>query len=401
MPVGRAQPYNPHKMTATSPRQPRVAFVHDWLTGMRGGEKVLRHLCGLIPDADIFTLIHKAGSCQEITAGRAVHTSILNSLPGVTRYYRHLLPVMPLIADLTDLSDYDIVIASSHCVAKGFGGNRPGQLKICYCHTPMRYAWDVGDDYRRRMGLAGAALHAIRPFLRAWDMRTAAPVDLFLANSACVADRIHRAYGRSSVVLHPPIDVDFFTPPDKPREDFYLMVSAMAPYKRVHHAIEAFSRLKLKRPLKIIGSGQELARLRRTAPANVELLGWQDDRTVRDHYRRCRAVVFPTFEDFGMVPLEAMACGTPVIAFAGGGAMETVRNAADPAVTAPTGLLYEPHTPDALAGAITEFEQTADRFNVTDLREWAEKFSSRNFVDGFKRAVSPMLNRFNFAEPWV
>ncbi len=364
--------------------------MHDWLTGMRGGEKVLSRLCGLIPVAEIFTLIHKAGSCGEITAGRRVHASILSSLPGAAKYYRHLLPVMPFVADMTDLGDYDIVIASSHCVAKGLGGKRPGQLKICYCHTPMRYAWDIGDDYRRRMGLSGAALHAFAPFLRAWDRRTAAQIDLFLANSVCVADRIRRAYGRSSVVLHPPIDVDFFTPADAPREDFYLMVSAMAPYKRVHHAIEAFG--KLQKPLKIIGSGQELARLRRTSPPNVELLGWQDDITVRDHYRRCRAVVFPTFEDFGMVPLEAMACGTPVIAFAGGGVLETV--------TEKTGLLYEPHTPEALADAVMKFEQVGDRFKVAELRKRAEEFRSENFIEGFKRAVAPMLRKFNFSEPW-
>jgi len=379
-----------------SPGQPRVAFVHDWLTGMRGGEKVLSHLCRLIPKADIFTLIHVPGSCPSLTTGRSVRTTALSDLPGVSGYYRHLLPLMPLIADRADLSDYDVVIASSQCVAKGFGGRRPGQLRICYCHTPMRYAWDAGEDYRR-LGLAGVALRAVRPFLRAWDKRTASLVDLFLANSDCVADRIRRAYNRSSVVLHPPIDVDFFTPSDAPREDFYLVVSAMAPYKRVHQAIEAFG--SLSKPLKVIGSGQELRKLRGIAPPNVELLGWCDDETVRDYYRRCRALIFPTFEDFGMVPLEAMACGGPVIAFAGGGAMETVRDAADPAVAKPTGLLYKPHTSDALAEAVVRFEQMSDRFSREELREWAEKFSPQNFIDGFKQTVSPLLSRMGFAKP--
>ncbi|MFB3891575.1 MAG: glycosyltransferase [Phycisphaerae bacterium] len=373
----------------SAPGRPiRVALVHDWLTGMRGGEKVLACLCRMFPDADIFTLIHRPGACPPID-GRSIRTSWLDDLPGVARYYRRLLPLMPLAVERMDVSDYDLVISSSHCVAKGIGGIRAGQVHVCYCHTPMRYVWAVEEDYRRQAGVSGMLLRAFTPYLRAWDRRSAGRADLFLANSACVARRIRQAYGRTAVVLYPPVDVDYFTPADVQREDFYLVVAAMAPYKRIDQAVAAFA--SLKRPLKIIGSGPLLGRLRAAAPPNVEFLGWQADEVLRDHYRRCRAVIFPQLEDFGLVPLEAMACGTPVIAFGAGGALETVLDAADPAVPAPTGLLYDPQTPEALAATVQQFEALTGRFDPKALRRWAVKFSPKEFMDGFRRAVHPLV----------
>jgi glycosyltransferase involved in cell wall biosynthesis len=386
-------------MTDRPARTPRIAIVHDWLTGMRGGEKVLVQLARLMPQAEIFTLIHTPGSCPAITEGRRVHTSVLNALPGVGRYYRHLLALMPAAVEAMDLGRFDVVISSSHCVAKGFGGRRPDQVHVCYCYTPMRYVWAVGEDYEQRMGLSGLALRAFRPYLKAWDRRTAGRVDLFVAISRYVAQRIRRAYGRESVVLYPPPDVDFFRPADVPREDFYLMVTAFAPYKKVDQAVEAFRRLG--RPLKIIGSGQQFRAIQRTAPGNVELLGWREDDTVRDHYRRCRAVIFPPVEDFGLVPLEAAACGAPVIAHGAGGALETVLDAGDPSVDRPTGLLYRPQTPDALAAAVERFEALAPgRFSPSAMRTWAEQFSPEKFAEGFRGILGPILRRRGLREPW-
>jgi glycosyltransferase involved in cell wall biosynthesis len=378
---------------------PRVAIVHDWLTGMRGGEKVLALLCRLMPDADLFTLVHVPGACTNEIEARPVRTSWLNDLPGVGRYYRRLLPAMPPAVERMDVSAYDLVISSSHCVAKGVGGRRPGQVHVCYCYTPMRYAWHAAAAYRRRPGPASVALTALGPFLRAWDRRSARRVDLFIAISQCVARRIHEAYGRPSVMLYPPADVRFFTPGNVPREEFFLIVSALAPYKRVDLAVEAFNRLRV--PLKVIGHGPELRRLRRSAGANVEFLGRLSDEAVRDHYRRCRAVVFPQLEDFGLVPLEAMACGAPVIAYGAGGALETVLDAGDEPVERPTGLLFRPQTPEALARAVLEFDEHVDRFDPADLRRWAKEFAPEKFLDGFRRIVGGLLHRRGLREPWA
>jgi glycosyltransferase involved in cell wall biosynthesis len=372
----------------------RFAIAHDWLTGMRGGEKVLRRLCRLLPDAPIHTLIHVPGACSDDIDRRDIRAGVLSDLPGVRSYYRRLLPLMPPAAEWVDLGSADVVVSSSHAVAKGFGRKRPGQLHVCYCHTPMRYAWR-SEEYRR--GPAGAALAALGPFLRAWDRRTAGRVDLFLANSACVARRIRRFYGRSAVVLYPPVNTHWFTPADVDREDFYLLVSAIAPYKRVELAMSAFA--GTGRRLRVIGTGPGLSRLRRRAPANVELPGWCDDETLRDNYRRCRAVVFPQVEDFGLVPLEAMACGTPVIAYAEGGALESVLDAGDESIAEPTGLLFTPQTPEALAAAVQRFEGSSGRFRAERLRAWAEAFSPERFDEGFVRVVGGFLRDRGFEPP--
>ena len=374
--------------------------MHDWLLTLRGGEKVLAELCSLMPDADILTLFHRPGAVGPPIEGRPIRASFLNRLPGVHRYYRHLLPLFPLAARTLDARAYDLVVSVSHCAAKAVGGRRKGQLHVCLCLTPMRYVWAVEKDYRRSLGLAGLALRALKPILAAWDRRTAARVDEFVAISHCIAERIRHAYDRPSVVLYPPADVDFYTPGNDAREDFYLLVSALTPYKRVDQAVEAFARLD--RPLKIIGEGPESARLARNAPPNVQWLGWQTAEVIRDHYRRCRALIFPQLEDFGIVPVEAMACGAPVIAFGKGGATETVLDAANPAVADPTGLLYSPQTADALAAAVERFESPAmqSRFHADAIRRWAEQFSPQRFADGFKRILTPLLEKHSWPPPW-
>jgi len=376
----------------------RIALVHDWLTGMRGGEKVLSCLCRLLPQADILTLIHVPGACDARIERMRIIGSVLNELPGVRHYYRYLLPLMPLAIERLDATGYDLIISSSHCVAKGVIGS-PSALHVCYCYTPMRYAWAQQNIYADTLGWSGLALKAFSGYLRAWDIRSAQHVDYFLASSRNVAQRIWQTYHRHAEVIYPPIDTEFFTPLGEDREDFYLMVSALAPYKRVDQAVLAFTRLG--RPLKIIGSGQQLAKLRRQVPKNVEFLGWQSNEVVRDCYRRCRALVFPGEEDFGLVPLEAMACGAAVIAYGAGGALETVIDISQEAASqAPTGLLYASGTVEGLASAIRRFEQMEKRFEPEHMVAWARRFSPATFLRNFKRSVAHLLEKKGLSVPW-
>lgn len=375
----------------------RVAIAHDWLSGMRGGEKVLSLLCGLIPHADLFTLLHVPGACDERIERMRIRTSFLNDLPAVRRYYRYLLPFMPLAMELMDAGEYDLVISCSHCVAKGI--RRSGRAAhICYCFTPMRYIWSQSRCYRNGAGPSGWALRSLQGYLRAWDRRTAGRVDLFLANSRNVADRIRLTYGRQAVVVHSPIDTSFFTPSDVDREDYYLMVTALVPYKRVDQAIAAFGRLG--RPLRVIGGGPLLRALRRSAPSNVDLMGWRSDEEVRAHYRRCRALIQPGEEDFGLAPLEAMACGTPVIAYDAGGAQETVLDVDEQHPMGPTGVRYAPQSVDGLVSAVKRLDQVEHRFEPRRLAAWARRFSPSRFLESFKQAAGGLLREKHLPEPW-
>ena len=380
--------------------RPAVALVHDWLTGMRGGERVLEALCRLLPQADLYSLIHRPGSTCELIERRRVRTSFLNDLPAVGRYYRLLLPAMPLAAERLDLSRYDLVITSSHCVANGFGGRRAGQVHVCYCHTPMRYAWSALGLYARCVGpLGGAALRALAGYLRAWDRRMARRVDLFVANSAAVAERIRRYYGQQAVVVHPPVDTHYFTPAKHVRrEEFYLAVSHHAPYKRIDQAIAA-CRLA-DRALKLVGVPPAGRAWRREAGEKLEVLGWVARPVLRELYRRCKALLMPAEEDFGIAAVEAISCGAPVIAYAAGGACQTVRDAAQPEVDNPTGLLYRPQSAEALARAIGRLEGMYDRFDAEAMHAWAERFSPQRFVEGFTRAVAPLLKERGLPLPW-
>jgi glycosyltransferase involved in cell wall biosynthesis len=354
----------------------RVALVHDWLTGMRGGERCLEVFCELFPDADVFTLLHVPGSVSPAIERHRIVTSFVQRLPGAARHYRNYLPLFPRAVEAFDLRGYDLVLSSSHCVAKG-ARPAPGARHVSYCFTPMRYVWDLYDDYfgRRAGPIVRTVMPPVAAALRRWDRRSSARVNDFVAISHHVASRIHRWYGRSAEVIYPPVDVQRFEPADGDGGEFYLVVSALVPYKRIDLAIAAVARLG--RRLLVVGSGPEERALRAVAAPGVEFLGWRSDAEIADLYRRCRAVLFPGVEDFGIVPLEAMAAGRPVVAFAAGGALETVvpPGGSEP----PTGLFFEVQTVDALVEALRRLESGAIAFDPKALRAHAEEFDRPHF----------------------
>jgi glycosyltransferase involved in cell wall biosynthesis len=364
-----------------------VVLVHDWLTGMRGGEKCLERLCRRWPDAPLYTLLHAPGSVSPAIEDRRIHTSFLQRLPGRERYYRYLLPLLPLAARWP-LPACDLVVSLSHCVAKA-ALPPPGAPHVCYCFTPMRYAWHLRDAYfgRSRLGgLPSRVVGQLLAWLRHWDRTTAARVTHFIAISRTIRERIAECYGRDSAVIYPPVDTDFYTTAPVPREDYYLVVSAFAPYKRIDLAVAACG--KLNRRLVVIGTGQDGRRLRALAGPGVTFLGWQSDESIRDHLRRCRALLFPGEEDFGIVPVEAQACGAPVIAFGRGGAAETV--VAPGGSAEPTGYLFGEQSAECLADAIGWFESHAGDFAPTAARRQAQRFHPRRFDEEFTRFLASL-----------
>lgn len=366
----------------------RVVLVHDWLTGMRGGEKCLEPACIRWPDAPLFTLLHKAGSVSPTIESHQPRASVLNRLPGVANYYRYLLPLMPSAAKWP-IPACDLVLSFSHAVAKA-ATPPSGVPHVCYCFTPMRYAWHMKESYFRRGAfgrLKAAAVDVLLSRIREWDKRTSERVTHFIAISNTVKDRIAECYSRESVVIYPPADTDFYTPSKDTREDYYLVVSALAPYKRFDLAVEACGRLGKK--LVVIGSGQEAAKLRANAGPTVSFLGWQPDEVIRDHFRKCRAVLFPAEEDFGIVPVEAQACGAPVIAFGRGGATETVRGLGES--SDPTGLFFAEQTVDSVIDAIQRFER--ETFDPRAARRNAVQFRKERFEAELFGYVETVLGR--------
>ncbi len=357
----------------------KVALVHDWLTGMRGGERVLEALCLLFPQADLFTLVHHRGSVSATIESRRITTSFVQRLPGAKTRYRTYLPLFPAAIEQFDLDGYDLVISSSHCAAKS--AVVPGRAwHICYCHSPMRYAWDQFDEYfgPARVGRT-ASRWVYRPLLARlarWDAATAGRVHRFVANSAFVAGRIRRYYDRESVVVYPPIDTDFFLPSDSGPGDHLLVVSALVPYKRVDRAIDACALAGV--PLRIVGDGPDRARLEARGGPAITFLGRLSDDRVRDEYQQARATILAGEEDFGMVPVEAQACGRPVVALARGGALETVQDGE-------TGLLFDEPTAESLAEAIKRLDRHT--FSTARLRAHAETFSRQRHLDQLKAVV--------------
>lgn len=362
------------------PRAKRVAIVHDWLTGMRGGEKVLEAICELYPDARIFTLLHVPDRVSPVIERHRITTSFIQLIPGAANHYRQLLPLFPFAIELFDLDDYDLVISSSHCAAKA--ALRSGRaVHVCYCHSPMRYAWDQFDAYFGPDQVGRVRSRLLRPVMAAlarWDAATAGRVDRFLANSQYVAGRIERYYNRGSTVVYPPVDTAFYSPDEAEERDTdlsFLVVSALVPYKRLDVAIEACKLLGAR--LTVVGRGPELTRLRQLG-GNVDFAGWRTDEEIRQLYRGATAVLLPGVEDFGIVPVEAQACGTPVVALGTGGAAETI-------IDGVTGVLVTGSSVSAFAeGMRAVVRMRTDR---TAVRANAERFSRERFMIEFENAV--------------
>jgi glycosyltransferase involved in cell wall biosynthesis len=362
----------------------RVALVHDWLTGMRGGEKVLDALCELHPGADIFTLLHVRGSVAPSIERHRIETSFVQWLPFARSHYRSYLPLFPFAVEQFDLDPYDLVISSSHCAAKAVVV--PGRARhISYCHSPMRYAWDQFEAYfgPARVG-AAASRWIYRPLLARmarWDAATASRVDRFVANSAHVAGRIRRYYNRLTTIVYPPVDTAFYNPGNTLPDSHLLMVSALVPYKRVELAIDAAQRVGAR--LRVVGDGPDRARLERLAGPGIEFLGRLSDDGIRDEYRHALAVILPGEEDFGIVPVEAQACGRPVVALGRGGALETV-------IDGETGVLFGEPTAPALTAAL---ERVAGMtFDSERIRRHAEQFSRERHLQQMQTVIDETLS---------
>jgi glycosyltransferase involved in cell wall biosynthesis len=344
---------------------------------MRGGERCLEVFCELFPDAPLFTLLHVPGTMTPVIERRRIVTSFIQSLPSAPTAYRRYLPLFPAAVLGLDVRGYDLVVSLSHCVAKSVRV-APGALHVSYCFTPMRYVWDLYDDYfgPRAGRLTRAIMPPVAAALRRFDRRTDG-VDHFVAISGHIADRIRRVYGRSADVIHPPVSTERFTVADDAGE-FYLVVSALVPYKRVDLAVAAANRLQ--RRLLVVGAGPEERRLRALAGPTVEFLGWRSDPEVARLFTRCRAVLFPSVEDYGIVPLEAAAAGRPTIALARGGVLETMIGLDDP-VERPTAVFFGEQTVDAMVAAMRTFEAAESRFDPRALRARAEMFDRTRFKE--------------------
>jgi len=369
----------------------KVALVHDWLTGLRGGERVLHEHAALFPDADLYTLFHVPGSTTARIESLQIHASPLSRLPGVSSHYRKLLPLYPWAIERFRLQDYDLVLSTSHAVAKGIRAPRDA-VHLCCCFTPMRYIWDQADAYLGR-GLRRAVGTPLVRRLRAWDVRSSRPdrVGRFVAISETVARRIRAHYGRSSELIHPPVDVDRFQVRPEAVEDWYLLVGGFVPYKREGIALEAFRHLDAR--LLIAGDGPGRAALQARAPANVRFLGRVSDPELGDLYARCRALIYPQEEDFGIVPVEAQAAGRPVIAFGSGGATETVLPLGRSGDRAPTGLWFSPQTPAALADAVRRFEEAASELESAAIRANAERFAVPRYHRALRAVVAEAMTQ--------
>lgn len=364
----------------------RVAVVHDWLTVYAGAEKVLEQIFEIWPDADLFSVVDfLPDDNRHFVKGKHATTTFLQRMPKARTQYRNYLPLMPVAIEQLDLSAYDLVVSSSHAVAKGVLTG-PDQLHVSYVHSPIRYAWDLQHQYLVESGLVrgvkGFLARAILHYMRMWDLRTANGVDVYAANSRFIARRIQKAYRREAEVIYPPVDVARFKMQEK-KEDFYFTASRMVPYKKIPLIVEAFAQMPEKR-LVVIGEGPEFEKAKAVATPNVTLLGYQPTDVLIDHMQRAKAFVFAAEEDFGITPVEAQACGTPVIAYGKGGALETVNSEGQNR----TGLFYFEQTTAAICEAVTQFERLPNAVDALACRRNAERFSPEIFRERLRNLVS-------------
>ena len=381
----------PVRAERAAPKVPRVAIVHDWLVAYAGAERVLEQIIACFPDADIFSVVDFMDE-RACLQGKRVTTSFIQKLPFAKKKYRGYLPLMPLAIEQLDVSGYDLVISSSHAVAKGVLTG-PDQIHISYVHSPIRYAWDLQHQYLRQSnltaGMKSMMARIVLHYMRTWDIRTSNSVDHFIANSAFIARRIHKVYHRDAHVIFPPVDVDAFQL-NEIKDDFYLTASRMVPYKKIDLIVEAFAKMPERR-LVVIGDGPDMRKIRAKASPNVEIMGYQPFSVLHDRMRRAKAFVFAAEEDFGISVVEAQACGTPVIAYGKGGALETVRDASH---AEPTGIFFDEQSIESIVDAVQEFELGAVAFRPADCRANAQRFSIGHFRESLRAHVGHVAPHF-------
>lgn len=365
----------------------KVAIIHDWLVTYAGAEKVLEEILKVYPDADLFSLVEFLGEDKKgFILNKKVNTSFIQKLPFSKRKYRGYLPLMPLAIEQLDVSAYDVIISSSHAVAKGVITG-PDQVHISYVHSPIRYAWDLQHQYLKesglQKGLKSIFAKMILHYIRNWDYRTSNNVDYFVANSKFISRRIWRVYRREASVIYPPVDVSSFVLKED-KEDFYLTASRMVPYKKVDLIVRAFSKMPNKE-LVVIGEGPDFEKVKKFATPNIKLLGYQEFSVLKDHMQRAKGFVFAAEEDFGITPVEAQACGTPVIAFGKGGALETVKGLEH---DLPTGVFFKEQSEECIIQAIESFEENQSRFFPSEIRSHAINFSPDRFRSELETIVS-------------
>lgn len=370
--------------------QLKTAIIHEWLVNYAGSERVVESFTNIFPEADVFALVDFLNDEQRqiILKGKRANTSFIQMLPLARKKHRYYLPLFPLAIEEFDLSEYDLIISSSHAVTKGVGKN-PDQLHISYVHSPMRYAWDYTDRYlseaNLNKGLKGLLARSVINYLRKWDLASSSKPDHIIANSFFISDKIKRIYNRDADVIYPPVDVDKFNYTES-KDNFYLTASRMVPYKRMDLIVEAFSDMPDKK-LVVIGHGPELAKVKSKAKKNIEILGYQPDDVLKEYLQKAKAFVFAAEEDFGIIVVEAMACGTPVIALNRGGTAETV-------LDGKTGIIFPEQDVNSIKDAVSNFEKTANSFSSLYLREHSEKFSRTLFENQIRTYVKNKCDIF-------
>lgn len=361
-----------------------TAIIHEWLVSYAGSERCVESFTNIWKDADVFALVDFLNDEQRkiILKGKKAHTSFIQNLPFARKKHRYYLPLFPTAIEHINVSKYKLIISSSHAVSKGVKKN-PDQLLICYCHSPMRYAWDQAEHYLT--GIKGSFAKAFMNYLRKWDLKSAENVNYFIANSHHIAEKIKRIYNRDSDVIYPPVDVDKFEVSVK-KDDYYLIASRFVPYKKVDLVVEAFNKMPDKKLL-VVGSGPDKEKVKAIAGSNIEFLPHLEFPQLKEYMMKAKAFVFAAEEDFGIVIVEAMACGTPVIALNKGGTAESV-------IDGKTGIHFNKQTPESIIEAVKAFEKRIDYFDVQSIRNHAEKFSRKNFEENMKKFVIDKFEKF-------